>query len=476
MKGLLRWMAPLLAVAGVAVLALWWIRGQRGPEAPRPVDLEALDPQVAELVTAAADAVDRRKGEAGPRVRLGMVYEANELYSLAVACYQQALAEYPKAAKVWFRLAIVREREGDLDGAIAALRESIRYDDGFAPSHSRLASWLLDAGGDLDEAEQAIDRARRLDSLDQEPRFVAVRYHLRERRPRRAIELIHDHGLTSGANAAYAYHLQVIAHRMLGELDAANAILPRARSAEPAFSDPWTREVGAFRTGAARQRSVAGALIQRGDFAEALPVLEELREQDPGDERVLNMLAQSYLRTGNAARALAVLEDAVVAAPDNFASHLNLVKVSLLTAGQGSVDFERLLGHADRALELRPDSGEAHLVRGTVLTALGRGEEAIDMYRQAWKLDARDPAPLLRAGGLLLQGGRWAEARQVFDAALAVHHGHPGALLGRARAEMELGDFDQAEKTLAELGEEAADQPVVASARARLEELRGGGK
>ncbi len=466
----------LLVVAAVAAAVVWWVQGQRGPEAPRPVDLDALDPQVAELITATADQVDKRPGDAARWVSLAVVYEANELYGLAVRCYEQALEKRPREAKVWFRLATVREREGDLDGAIVAMRESIRNHDGYAPAHSRLAAWLLDAGGDLDEAKRSIDKARQLDGFGQEPRFAAVRFHLRENEPRKAVGLIQDHGLTSGPNAAYAYHLLVIAHRMLGDLDAANAILARAGSAEPSFPDPWTQEVARFRTGVARQRSVAGALVKRGDFHQALPVLEELREHDPGDERVLNMLAQSYLRTGAADRALAVLEDAVEAAPDNFGSHLNLVKVSLLMARQGGVDFERLSAHADRALELRPDSGEAHLVRGSVLTARGRADEAVAMYRRAWELDARDPTPLLRAGGILLQGSRWDEARETFDAVLSVRRGHPGALLGRARSEMELGDFEQAERSLAALGEDAAGQPVVVAARSRMAELQGEGE
>jgi tetratricopeptide (TPR) repeat protein len=50
-------------------------------------------------------------------------------------------------------------------------------------------------------------------------------------------------------------------------------------------------------------------------------------------------------------------------------------------------DFENALRECDLALQFAPNWAEAHNLRGIVLEALGRAEEAIAAYREAIRLD-----------------------------------------------------------------------------------------
>ncbi len=463
---------PLIALLSIAAAGL----GCRGtaPAAPRPAEPAALDPEVAALIHETADALDAKPGDRGLRTRLGMIYQANELHALAELTYQQVLDRHPGDARVWFHLAACRRLRGDLGGALEALAETVRHRPEYPPPQARLAMWLLDAGR-TDDAADTIERARSMDSKGQEAAarelaFAAVRLHLQRREAEPAIELIESRGLIAGPNAPYGRHLLATAHRMAGSTEAARrAGAPPAR---PAFPDPWTRELAALRAGFNRQRSQAVALLRRGDFAAALPLFEELRRRDPRDQRLLGMLAQCYLSTGAVGQALAASTAAALAAADDFAARINLAKVTLIAARQGNAELESALAHADAAVALRPGAGDGHVTRASVLFALDRRQEAVTATRRAWELDARNPAAMLRAGSTLLQAASWRQAGEIFDTVLAAHPRQPSALLGRARAEMELGELTRAAATLAEIDPAVTDRDALAATRRRLLGLR----
>lgn len=64
------------------------------------------------------------------------------------------------------------------------------------------------------------------------------------------------------------------------------------------------------------------AYLQRGRYADALPLLREAAEQGPGYARTHAYLAMAYLHTYQPAEARAAMERAVALAPDDFAVNL----------------------------------------------------------------------------------------------------------------------------------------------------------
>src|SRR5262245_4065242 len=101
---------------------------------PVPPALEQLDPHLRERVEGALAEL-RASPRASERWRdLGMTYEANDLFALALECYERAL-ELEPSAKAWHRLACAQAARGETAAAAEAMRRSIEIEPGYAPSH-----------------------------------------------------------------------------------------------------------------------------------------------------------------------------------------------------------------------------------------------------------------------------------------------------------------------------------------------------
>ena len=464
------------AVLVVGAAATWWVQTRTGPPAPRVGDLSRADAEVVETIEGAAAAVDERPGDRARRLQLGRIYEANGFYDAAAECYEQVVARDRSHGVAWYRLALCRERSGDFQGAIEAMRAAIGRVGDYAPAHVRLALWLADAG-ELGEAQSAVDHALALAPENRGPHVAQARLLVERGEASEAIALIEAQNLTRGPTAAFVAHLLAAAHRANGNPEAARAALD-AVGGLPAPSgggieDPWTSELAALRTGLAARQRKAGSLVTAGRHAEALRLLEPLVEADPEDVRLRVMLAQCYLGTRRSDDALRVVTEAVALAPDHFGSNLGYAQVSLSLAGRGA-DLAQAEQRVDHAIALRPENGTARRVRAEILYALGRVEEAAAGWRDAWRLDARDATPLLRLGYVQLDRSEWEPARATFVEILGSFEADGLALIGRARAEMELGELDAAARTLEQA--ERSDDPnaaVLEATRARLAELRG---
>lgn len=468
--------AIALALTLLAAAAGWWAKMHKGPEPPVPGDLSQADQDVVELIERSRAAVLGRLGDDGLRRQLGRVYEANGFFDAARECYEQVVESSESDGRAWYRLAICRERIGDFAGAVEAMRRSIACSESYAPASIRLAHWLVDAG-ELEEAQVAVDRAASLAPAARGHQVAQARIHMEGGEPQRAIALITSQGLTEGPTAAYAAHLLATAHRMSGDPAAASEALDAVGGAAvrsgPGIDDPWTRELEGLRAGlAAKQRQVS-SLLRAGRYAQAIELLKPLVGKHPDEVRLQVMLAQCYMATGRSEDALRAAGAAVSRQPDHFGSNLAFAQVSLALASRGA-DLEQASQCVDRAVELRPGDGQAWRIRAELWFAKGRVEEALGGWREAWSRDARDPAPLLRAGYVQLELARWEDARKTFEEILEAFESHALALLGRARSEMELGELEAATRSLdGVVGVEAANQPVLDATRVRLNQLRG---
>lgn len=455
-------LAPwLLALTGLAPGC-----ADDGPPLPRPQGSVGVDADLAaEIETLVAEA-ERTPGDPEPRLRLGLLYEANGLFSLATRAYETVAAVEPATAKPWFRLAIARERDGDLEGAIAAMRRAAAADDAPPAATARLASWLLDAG-DVDAAAAAAQRAAQHPDAVEEAFFAAVRVHLARDDPASALALAEASGILSGPNGAHARLLVASALRAQGRLDEIDRLRLEPTARPPSFPDPWRQELGALRIDRS-SLAEAGRLLQRGECDRALEILETMADTGD-DQRRHNMMAQCHLQLGRAAEAIAALRRAIEIDPRHFGSHLNLAKAIWLQVGDGDgPPADGALAAIDRALELDPRSAEAWRLRGAILIALGSVDDGVEAYLDAWRLDARDPAPMLRAGNALFDRRQIEPARTLFDAVAATDATDTGALFGLFRCAMAAEDLAAAAELLDRIEAAGGASPRLAAARRRL--------
>jgi tetratricopeptide (TPR) repeat protein len=93
---------------------------------------------------------------------LGLAYEAQGGYGLALRQYDKALAIDPDNSAVYFDIGIARAGMNDLNGAVEAYQHSARID-GTRPSLFNNLGIVLGKLGRVDEAVTAFERAKKID-------------------------------------------------------------------------------------------------------------------------------------------------------------------------------------------------------------------------------------------------------------------------------------------------------------------------
>jgi aspartyl/asparaginyl beta-hydroxylase (cupin superfamily) len=115
---------------------------------------------------------------------------------------------------------------------------------------------------------------------------------------------------------------------------------------------------------------------RQGRPDEARQLLLALVERDPGNVAALNTLAMIFLGRGDFGAAIPWLEQAVEAAPGSAPIRFNLFQ-ALDQAGA----LERGMECLDGALRADPNYLPAIVMKGDLLERLGRGEEALGLFR-----------------------------------------------------------------------------------------------
>ena len=198
--------------------------------------------------------------------------------------------------------------------------------------------------------------------------------------------------------------------------------------------------------------SQAEALIEKKDYAGAEPLLQRAVAADASNYTAWFDLGFVYNALGRSQDAITAYRKSVAAKPDIFESNLNL---GLMLAKAGQPDAEQYLRAATK---LKPtaqtDEGleRAWLSLGHVIEAT-KPDEALEAYKQAAALQAKDPEPHLSAAALLEKSNRYSDALEQFRQVLTIDPGSAEALTGMANVYMRGRQFAPAEEALKKLVE-----------------------
>lgn len=91
-----------------------------------------------------------------------------------------------------------------------------------------------------------------------------------------------------------------------------------------------------------------------------------------------------YMKQGNYARAQAEFEAALDRNPDMAEAHNNL---GYALRKQGKANYEKALGHYNRAIELDMNLAEAYMYRGVLHMLMGNEDKALQDHRTLTRLD-----------------------------------------------------------------------------------------
>ncbi len=203
----------------------------------------------------------------------------------------------------------------------------------------------------------------------------------------------------------------------------------------------------------------AEAFIQKQEFTQAEPLLQQLVATDPTN--YVGWFDLGFVENGLGKRdeSIAAYRKSVAAKPDVFEANLNL---GLQLAKAGQPEAEQYLR---AATQLKPTShvAEGHarawLSLAHVMEAT-KPEEALAAYQKAATLQSKNAEPHLAAGLLLENQNKFSDAEQEYKAALAIDPASSDAVTGLANIYMRGRRFPEAEAALRKVVQEHPEEPA----------------
>lgn len=353
-------------------------------------------------------------------------------FSEAQLAYSRILDQIPDHAPSLHFLGVIHSQTGDLVRAERLIRESIELQS--LPEYYSNLAMVLERQGRHDEAiaatrdavRQAPDQAAPLVALG-DRLFAARRMVEAEDAYRNALQLRPEDAdlwfrfgvilsiLRRGADAAEAYR-RTLALKP-DNVEACNNLglllvgMESAGEAEAAY-----RSALELQPDYADAHNNLGVLLQgQGRAAEAEAAYRGATAANPDFMRAwsnLGLLLEDQARFADAETAHL---RALSLEFDNATVHFNLANIY----GKSNRNAEAESAYR-RALELRPDYPEAWANLAALLHGGGRLEEAESFFRRALALDPQSAAVHYNLGGLLLDNGRQAEAEALLDRALVL--------------------------------------------------------
>ncbi|MBF0166428.1 MAG: tetratricopeptide repeat protein [Alphaproteobacteria bacterium] len=320
----------------------------------------------------------------------------------ALADLDQLQKDRPPSFETESNRAVVLAALGRAAEAEAAFRQALALDSSKAEPHAQLASLLFQLGR-WDEALPLFEKAEALKpgllgagahhamgvahhkagslakaedfyrqalaaKADFPPALVNLAALLEEtKRLEEACALLERAQILSPSEALIPFNLGNV-QKKLGRLDAALQALRQALAIDPGMADAAL--------------NLADALIDAGQAQEAESLL---RGRSASDPRLLHMQSRAVMKQDRPEEALALLDDALLRAPDHAAMLSSRGEVLRLLERPAAA-----LADLQCAVLLNPNHAEAHFNLGNILRETGQLPEAILAYDKALDLSPGD--------------------------------------------------------------------------------------
>ncbi|MGB7491201.1 MAG: tetratricopeptide repeat protein, partial [Thermoanaerobaculia bacterium] len=251
-----------------------------------PQNLDLLEPAVAELIRSAALEVEAEPDQAEAHGRLGMVYEANNLWPEAESCYENAAALDPRDYRWRYRLAVAGRQTGNLERSLELLQQLVTERPELAPAHQRLALALLERG-ELAGARFHCQRLIELKPAAPQGYTGLANVHLLEGDAAGAVSLL-ESALRLQPEDRQAHYLLGLSLRALGRQDEASRELAMGLGATPSYlPDALDVEIARLGVNLTARIDQAERHLALGQAEAAAKVLENALRDHPDNLQVM---------------------------------------------------------------------------------------------------------------------------------------------------------------------------------------------
>ena len=405
---------------------------------------EGMDGEILSLVQGTLSEVRAELDDAGLRVKLALVYEANELWDEAQAAWEHAIAmsegskESAELGVLIYHRALSLRQSGEVEAAELLLRDAAKLSPQLAAAHYELALSQLEVG-ELEAAEANFKRASLLAPRSPDPitglAFVCLgkdQFAEAESLARKALGLE-----PTFKRARYGLGLAL---RGMGRLAEAERELTVGLGAKTRkIADPLSNKIASYRTGYQSKITRAVGLVGGGNPAAAVRLLAPLMATHSGDEALLNNLAVAYTQIGSHEKAREVLLKLIEIKPESFPAYINLTAAELELGL--IVDA---LKHGEAAVRYGPEIAKSRVVRARAYMAYKRWNEAYSDLKRAVQIQAEDSLHHFLLGEVCQEMSLHDEGLRAFEQALLLDSNahHVWLELGFSAAKM--GDFKRA--------------------------------
>lgn len=333
--------------------------------------------------------------------------------------------------------------KGNADEAIAAYRKSIEVQPNFAPGHFALLT-VLTQQNKLDEAAKELLDLKRFAASSPQTSYLEAQLAYRRKDYKLARELSQRLLLT--ASSPRNLELAGVIELELNSLDRAEAYLAAAVRAEPDLR--------------LARRLLVTTYLRSGQPAKALAVLNDGMGKDDLDPSMFTVAGQAYLQNGDAKKAEEYFSKALKLDPSNAGkktalalSHLagsetasaldelqtiaesdtgTSADLALISARLGRGDFAGALAAVARLEAKQPDKPLPADLRGRIQLAQKDAAAARQSFEQALKIDPSYFAAAAALAALDMAEKKPDEARKRFENLLAINPKNGRALLALA--------------------------------------------
>lgn len=466
--------------------------------------------QAEEVIQRLAPALETEPRNARALTLLANAYEASGDPERAGALYKEALVIDRATVEAHIGLARIARAAGDLESMARILAAA----DTAVGGHPMISLFRAADATEpqrrhelVDEAYAGLDDAIR-PSLRAQVIGAKLESHLR-RNEIDAAQAMADEYKRLAPGAPQSIFFQSLIDFERGELDKAKEGFMRLSAASEAGSpaDVFLGSINlrqsnlnqaeAYLNNALRydadsveaRKLLAETLLQLGRADSALEILASLGSASDDDPSVLAMLGRAAVASGNADRGVEYFERSVAADPGN-PSLLLATAYSHLAAGdseaalgllesmpaQGEASYRpailRMLAHmttadresavaeADRLVADNPGDAAALSIAGQLMISLSDADKAIEYYKQALEIDARDITARYGLGQALRTKGDLQGALREFTAVLDRQPGYVPAVSAFGAVAIELDREADAVRRIEAAIAAAPDSPL----------------